>query len=132
MKKSLAILKVAARRVSHPVFYVALLFAALLWFVTKMSIEYRETILIPVNIEEQNFEIACNVQATGYRLLLNELFPASNRIDLTLDEVGVSTEDSSLYVRVSPYALYNAVAGRFDHLRILNVSTSLHIKRNYE
>lgn len=133
MRKSLALLDKALRRVSHPVFYIALLFSALMWFVTKMSIEYRETIIIPVEIEGESFNVACNVQGTGYRLLINNLFPEANRIPLTLEEVGISSvDDSAPFVHISPYALYNAITGRVDHLRVLNVSTSLRIKRNTE
>ncbi|MFI3267036.1 MAG: hypothetical protein R3Y15_07800 [Rikenellaceae bacterium] len=133
MKKTLTLLKAAARRVSHPVFYVALLFSSLMWFVTKMSIEYREMVIIPVSIESQNFEVVCNVQSTGYRLLLNNMFPRSNKIELSLADLGVvTTDDSPTYVSVTPYALYNAISGRMDHLRVLNVSTSLYVKRNNE
>lgn len=131
MKKKLDILKAAFRRVSHPVFYIALLFSTLMWFVIKLSIDYRETVIIPVTIEKQNFEVVCNVQSSGYRLMYNNFFPASNKIELTLEEVGINKEDNtSPYFSVSPYVLYNVISSRITNFRVLNVSTSLHIKRN--
>ncbi len=131
MKRNFERLKAAFRRVSHPVFYIALLFSTLMWFFIKLSIEYREVIIIPVTIENQNFEVACNVQASGYSLMYDNFFPASNKINLTLEDVGIDKAlNTSPYFTVSPYILYNVISARATDLRVLNVMTSLHIKRN--
>lgn len=132
MNRVITQIKNEIQRATHPVFFASILFASILWFVTKMSNEYNESVKIPVTIEQQNFDVICNIRSSGYRLLLNNIFPQSNRVYLSLDEVGLQrnseTENRISYYQVPSYLLYNAIASHVSNFTVLNVITTIHVK----
>ena len=65
MHKFTLYLKVTARRLSNPVFFMLLGLSLILWYVTKLSHSYTADINIPVRIDSVYYSVRCQVEGSG-------------------------------------------------------------------
>ena len=126
MNKLTAIFRLTLKRISDPVFFIALLFATLLWLITKLNHGYTDTIRIPITINNEEFGVSCTVQGDGYSLLMDNLFPRTNAIKLNNQELTMGlTPDSAGYYHIAPAILYNAISAHVKDIRVINVTTPI-------
>ena len=106
MHKFTLYLKVTARRLSNPVFFMLLGLSLILWYVTKLSHSYTANINIPVRIDSVYYSVRCQVEGSGYQILLHKIAPRKNGVFISSDNIAVtpSTTASGLY-DISPFWL---------------------------
>lgn len=128
MQKSKTYLKLFARRLSNPVFFIMLLLAIVLWYVTKLSYTYTTQINIPVRIDSTFYSVRCSVEGTGYQLLMHKWAPRKNTIYLSTDNVAVapSAVTAGSY-EISSFTLQNAISTKVSDLKILEVESPVEI-----
>ena len=61
MRKFILYVKITARRLSNPVFFMLLALSVGLWYISKLSHVYTATVNIPVRIDSMQISVRCNV-----------------------------------------------------------------------
>lgn len=129
MKTSLKLyLKLIARRFSNPVFFLLLALSIVLWYVIKLGYTYTTDIVIPVKIENTQYEVSCSVEGVGYQILLHNIAPRKNTI--VLDPENVDMLPSGITpgaYNISSYTLQNAISKKISALKILSVESTVEI-----
>ena len=115
MHKFTLYLKVTARRLSNPVFFMLLGLSLILWYVTKLSHSYTANINIPVRIDSVYYSVRCQVEGSGYQILLHNI------------AVTPSTTASGLY-DISPFWLQNTISSQITDLKIKSVAAPVEIE----
>ena len=129
MHKFTLYLKVTARRLSNPVFFMLLGLSLILWYVTKLSHSYTADINIPVRIDSVYYSVRCQVEGSGYQILLHKIAPRKNGVFISSDNIAVtpSTTASGLY-DISPFWLQNTISSQITDLKIKSVAAPVEIE----
>ena len=124
MHKFTLYLKVTARRLSNPVFFMLLGLSLILWYVTKLSHSYTADINIPVRIDSVYYSVRCQVEGSGYQILLHKIAPRKNgqhRGNAVDDGLGPVRYLAVLVAKhhfVPDHRLENQIGGRSGRNRI--------------
>ena len=120
MHKFTLYLKVTARRLSNPVFFMLLGLSLILWYVTKLSHSYTANINIPVRIDSVYYSVRCPV---------DKIAPRKNGVFISSDNIAVtpSTTASGLY-DISPFWLQNTISSQITDLKIKSVAAPVEIE----
>ena len=129
MHKFTLYLKVTARRLSNPVFFMLLGLSLILWYVTKLSHSYTADINIPVRIDSVYYSVRCQVEGSGYQILLHKIATRKNGVFISSDNIAVtpSTTASGLY-DISPFWLQNTISSQITDLKIKSVAAPVEIE----
>lgn len=112
---------------------VAILISFGLWYINKLGHMYTATITLPVTIvnsaestvgvlqNENNIE--CRVEGTGYELLKYRWAPKKYRIEIDLRRVDIRPVEGSNRSEVTHTSLYNAISERLSEIRLLSILT---------
>lgn len=121
-------LRASVRRFSNPIFYMLLLLAFALWYVTKLSYPYTTEINIPVRIDSTYYSVRCTVEGVGYQILSHKIAPRKNLVKLTSDNVAItpSTITPGSY-EVSSFSLQNGISAKLSNLKIISVESPVQI-----
>ena len=122
MHKFTLYLKVTARRLSNPVFFMLLGLSLILWYVTKLSHSYTANINIPVRIDSVYYSVRCQVEGSGYQILLHKIAPRKNGVFISSDNIA-----SGLY-DISPFWLQNTISSQITDLKIKSVAAPVEIE----
>ncbi len=133
MQRLLAFLKRPFSGVNHTALIVATVVAFGLWYINKLGHVYTATVVLPVSItgsadsragvlENQN-EVECRVEGTGYELLRYRLFPRRNVITIPVDHVELAPIARSDRSEVSLSSLFSALSAQMTDLRLLSIVT---------
>lgn len=129
MRKFTLYVKVTARRLSNPVFFMLLALSVGLWYISKLSHVYTAEINIPICIDSLRISVRCNVEGVGYRILRHKIAPGRNRVTVTSDDI-VLTPSATVADKydISPFALQNAISSRISDLKIKSVRSPIEIE----
>ena len=124
MRKFILYVKITARRLSNPVFFMLLALSVGLWYISKLSHVYTATVNIPVRIDSMQISVRCNVEGVRYRILRHKIAPGRNRVIVSAGEVALTPSDTaSNRYDISPFALQNAISSQISDLKIKSVRT---------
>ena len=104
-----------------PSFLVMLALAFLLWFVTKLGYVYTVEMPVTINLEGNQFEVACVVEGNG-RHLMKYRAKRKRNIDLERTELKLSSPDKLGFQSVDQVSLLAAVARRYSDIRVVSVA----------
>jgi len=119
MHKFTLYLKVTARRLSNPVFFMLLGLSLILWYVTKLSHSYTADINIPVRIDSVYYSVRCQVEGSGYQILLHKIAPRKNGVFISSDNIAVTP---------STFWLQNTISSQITDLKIKSVAAPVEIE----
>ena len=128
MRKFTLYVKVTARRLSNPVFFMLLALSLGLWYIIKLSHVYTTEISIPVRIDSLLIPVRCSVEGVGYQILRHKIAPKKNGVVISSDDIAItpSATVSGIY-DISPFALQNAISSQISDLRIKSVKSPIEI-----
>ena len=128
MRKFTLYVKVTARRLSNPVFFMLLALSLGLWYIIKLSHVYTTEISIPVRIDSLLIPVRCSVEGVGYQILGHKIAPKKNGVVISSDDIAItpSATVSGIY-DISPFALQNAISSQISDLRIKSVKSPIEI-----
>lgn len=96
---------------------------------TKLSHSYTANINIPVRIDSVYYSVRCQVEGSGYQILLHKIAPRKNGVFISSDNIAVtpSTTASGLY-DISPFWLQNTISSQITDLKIKSVAAPVEIE----
>ena len=129
MHKFMLYIKLMARKLSDPVFFMLLGIAVILWYITKLSYTYTTDINIPVRIDSTLYSVRCSVEGVGYQILLHKISPRQNSVVISSDNISVipSATASGRY-DISPFSLQNIISSQITNLKIKSVESPVEIE----
>ena len=116
-----------------PVLIIAVIISFSLWYVNKLGHTYTTTATLPVHIEnsadntigviDEEHEVECRIEGTGYQLLRYSLFPKRNGITVNLRRIDLREIPNTNKSEVSLNSLYNAISEQLTDVRLLSILT---------
>ena len=120
-------------QVNHPIMVLAILISFGLWYLNKLGHTYTTAVALSVAIVsdaastegvlENESNVECRVEGTGYELLKYRMFPARHRIEIDLRRTDARPVEGTNRSEVSHLSLHSAIAEQLDEIRLLSVLT---------
>ena len=129
MHKFTLYLKVTARRLSNPVFFMLLGLSLILWYVTKLSHSYTANINIPSASTASIIRCGVRWKDQDTRSCCTRSLRVKTECSSRPDNIAVtpSTTASGLY-DISPFWLQNTISSQITDLKIKSVAAPVEIE----
>ncbi|MDR0954367.1 MAG: hypothetical protein LBM20_03170 [Rikenellaceae bacterium] len=133
MQNIIPYLKKVFSGINHPVFFAVLIVSFGLWYFNQLGHIYITTVTLPLRIEsgadspigvlENETQVECRVEGTGYQLLRYRAFPRSGAVIVNLRNIDLMPVAGTNRSEVTNASLFNALSAQLENIRLLAVLT---------